>query len=234
MSRPVSPRDHAFANGPVFSRVATKAEAVAAVSGPNGYSDQDADDLLAVWRQFDEGAVVGDGVKLGLGARLINLGPRENVVIDGPSAIRGILRAEAGGTLRVGRFVYVGDGAIVSARSSISIGESTLLAHGVQVFDNNSHPTSTFERVIQFRRMLGDKRLAAPLNIDAAPVNIAPRCWIGLNSLVLKGVSIGEDTIVAAASVVSRSLEAGVVAAGNPAQVVRVLTAEERAMPAGA
>jgi acetyltransferase-like isoleucine patch superfamily enzyme len=234
MSRPISPQDHAFANGPVFPRVANKAEAMAAVAGPNGWGEREADELLAVWQQFDANAVISAGVRLGLGARMINLGPRENVVIDGPSAIRGILRAEAGGTLRVERYVYVGDGALVSSRKAISIGESTLLAHGAQVFDNNSHPTATFERVIQFRRMLGDKRLAATLNIDAAPVNISARCWIGLNSLVLKGVTIGEDTIVAAASVVSKSLGAGVVAAGNPAQVVRELTAEERAMPADA
>ena len=231
MSKPVSPYDHAFANGPVFGRVGSKDEAAKALAN-HGCDDRDAEELLAIWRQFDAGAILGEGVKLGLGARLVNLGPRENVRIAGPSAIRGILRAEVGGRLHLGHYVYVGDNVLISARLSITVGDATLLAHGVQVFDNNSHPTQTFQRVIQFRRMLGDKRLVAPLEIDAEPVQIGSRCWIGLNSVVLKGVSVGSDTIVAACSVVSRSLEEGIVAAGNPAQMMRRLTEDERAMPA--
>ncbi len=50
-----------------------------------------------------------------------------------------------------------------------------------------------------------------------------------MNSIVMKGVSIGDDTIVAAGSVVVTSLPAGVVAAGNPAKIMRELSAEERA-----
>jgi acetyltransferase-like isoleucine patch superfamily enzyme len=234
MSECLSPRDHAFASGPVFGRVTTKEEAVQALSACGSWPERDADELLGVWRQFDAGAVIGEGVKLGLRARLINLGPKENVRIEGPSAIRGVLRAEAGGRIEIARYAYIGDDSLLSARASVRIGESALIAHGVQIFDNNSHPTQTYQRVIQFRRMLGDKRLAAPLEIDAAPVEIGDRCWIGLNSVVLKGVSIGIDTVVAACSVVSRSLDAGVVAAGNPAQAVRALTEAERAMPSEA
>jgi acetyltransferase-like isoleucine patch superfamily enzyme len=141
-----------------------------------------------------------------------------------PSAIRGIVRAEAGGRIEIGRFCYIGDNVILSARASIQIGEATLLGHGVQVFDNDSHPTDAWQREVQFRRMLGDKSVTAPMEISARPIVIGRRCWIGLGTLVMKGVTIGDDTVVAAASVVTSDLPAGVVAAGNPARVVKELT----------
>lgn len=132
------------------------------------------------------------------------------------------------GTLEIGRFCYVGDNVIVSAQDSVRIGDATLLAHGVQVFDNNSHPIAADRRELQFRRMMGVKDQTGPIQIDSAPVEIGRRCWIGMNSIVMKGVSIGDDTIVAAGSVVVTSLPAGVVAAGNPAKIIRELSDEER------
>jgi maltose O-acetyltransferase len=50
-----------------------------------------------------------------------------------------------------------------------------------------------------------------------------------MNSLVMKGVAIGNDAIIAAGSVVSASLPEGVIAGGNPAKIIREMTAEERA-----
>lgn len=56
-----------------------------------------------------------------------------------------------------------------------------------------------------------------------APVIVEKNVWLGVNVTVLKGVSIGENTLVGAGSVVTRSLPAGVIAAGNPARVIRQL-----------
>lgn len=54
-----------------------------------------------------------------------------------------------------------------------------------------------------------------------APVHIGRNVWLGANVTVLKGVTIGENTVVAAGSVVARSLPPDVVAAGVPARVIR-------------
>ena len=54
-----------------------------------------------------------------------------------------------------------------------------------------------------------------------APVTIKKGAWLGVNVTVLKGVTIGENTLVAAGSVVTRSLPANVVAGGVPAKVIR-------------
>lgn len=224
------PEDHAFADGPVFDRVTTLDGAREALAAWDPLiAEQYAPFLMELWRRFDASAVVGEGVKLGLGARLVNLGESDDVRIEGPAAIRGILRAEAGGRIRIGRFVYVGDHALISARKSIDIGDATLLAHGVQIFDNNSHPIQVYQREVQFRRMLGDKGVRVPMEIAAAEVHIGRNCWVGMNSLVMKGVTIGSASIVAAASVITSDVPSGVVVAGNPGRQVRELTESELA-----
>lgn len=229
----LSAGDHAFANGFAFARPASEQDAWAEIEQRAKYATRrDAELLVAVWRQFDEGAEIGGNVKLGLDARMVNLGAKENARLHGDSVIRGVLRLEPRGRLSVGRFCYIGDGVIVSAQEDVRIGEATLLAHGVQVFDNNSHPVSAEARELQFRRMMGFKDRTGPIVIEASPVHIGKRCWIGMHSLVMKGVTIGDDTIVAAGSVVSSSLPEGVIAGGNPAKIIRTLTAEERASAA--
>lgn len=62
-------------------------------------------------------------------------------------------------------------------------------------------------------------RVAGPES--AKPITIGSRVWIGGGAIVLPGVSIGDDTVVGAGSVVTRSLPARVVAAGNPCRVLR-------------
>lgn len=221
--------DHAFASGHAFEEASSRADALARLNGKAALVDErDADLLVQVWRQFREGAEIGANQRLALSARLINQGDRKNVRLAGDGVIRGVLKVEATAKLEIGRYVYIGDGTIISAQQHISIGDSTLVAHGVQIFDNNSHPTNAAQRELQFQRMIGYKQRKGPIEIDAAAVSIGRRAWIGLNSIVMKGVSIGDDTIVAAGSVVVASLPEGVIAAGNPARVVRELTPEER------
>jgi acetyltransferase-like isoleucine patch superfamily enzyme len=63
---------------------------------------------------------------------------------------------------------------------------------------------------------------------DTAPVVIGEDVWLGMNAVVLKGVEIGRRTVVGAGSIVSRSLPADVIAAGQPAVVIRKLTEHEQ------
>ena len=60
--------------------------------------------------------------------------------------------------------------------------------------------------------------------LTTAPTRLGERCWIGAHVTVLKGVTIGEGTVVGAGGVVTKSLPARVLAVGNPARVVRELT----------
>jgi maltose O-acetyltransferase len=59
--------------------------------------------------------------------------------------------------------------------------------------------------------------------IPSAQVEIGEDCWVGANSIVLKGVKIGNRSIIAAGSVITTDIDDDCVAAGNPAQIVRSL-----------
>jgi len=59
--------------------------------------------------------------------------------------------------------------------------------------------------------------------LKTAPVKIADNVWIGMNAVILKGVTIGENSVVAAGAVVTKPIPPNTVVAGNPAVVVRQL-----------
>ena len=212
--------DHAFASGPVFQRPSNWLDAIRKTRSLRG-----ARLLMAVWRQFEANGRQGDPLYLSLNSRLVNRNAREAVSIGSGCALRAIIRLEPNGRLTIGNDVYMGDGCIVSVMDNVSIGDGTLFAHGVQLFDNDTHPTDASDRVADFRKKLGH-RLPRPIAIGHAPVTIGKRCWLGMNSIVMKGVSIGDDTIVASGSVVVKDLPAGVIAAGNPARPLRKIASE--------
>lgn len=60
-------------------------------------------------------------------------------------------------------------------------------------------------------------------HLEGKAVIIGDRCWIGMNSIILPGVTVGDGSIVGAGSVVTKSLPAGCVAAGNPARVIKMV-----------
>lgn len=229
MRHSLSPFDHAFADGPVFPLCHTLEEARRSLPFEDGVPDA-AQQLVAISDSFRSASETADKVLVGMGARIVNLATRNDMVFEGPSAIRGILRLDRSGAITIGEHCYLGDNTILSAHTQIEIGPCTLLAHNVQIFDNDSHPVNAFQREIQFRRMLGDKSRVAALEIGAAPVKIGSRVWIGMGSLVMKGVEIGDDSIVAAGSVVTSSIPSGVIVGGNPASIIRQLTDAERSV----
>ncbi|HWG35115.1 MAG TPA: acyltransferase [Gemmatimonadaceae bacterium] len=122
-------------------------------------------------------------------------------------------KVSVGAELRIGNDVGVGYRNFMSVVKSIEIGDRTMLASGVAIFDNPSHPMSPRQRFFH-----------EPFELDdAAPVVIGRNCWIGSNAFVLKGVTIGDNSIVAAASVVTKPVPPNVLVGGAPAKILREL-----------
>ena len=199
-------RHHAFADGRAYARSSPAARL------PGGGAS-------AAWRSFDRGAIVGAGVMLGRSAWCANAGPRERIRLGARVVCRGILRRElfGDGLLEIGDDVYVGDDCIVSCSQHITIGSGTLLGHGVQIFDNNSHPVDPAAREQDWSAITtGGPRQ----NVASAAVTIGERVWIGFGAFILKGVTIGDAAVVGAGAVVTRDIAGGSVVAGNPAHVL--------------
>jgi acetyltransferase-like isoleucine patch superfamily enzyme len=101
-------------------------------------------------------------------------------------------------------------GSCLHAYSSISIGRRCLIAANCQIFDGSGHDAS-FDDVANRINTKGNSK----------PIVIEDDVWIGANSIVLPGVRIGRGSIIGAGSIVTKSIPSMVLAAGNPAKVVR-------------
>lgn len=94
---------------------------------------------------------------------------------------------------------------------SISIEDNVMMGCGVHIYINNHK----FDRV--------DIPLIDQGYYPDKGVTLKNGCWIGANSILLPGVTIGENAVVGAGSVVTKSIPAGSVAAGNPARVLKYI-----------
>jgi len=63
--------------------------------------------------------------------------------------------------------------------------------------------------------------------VPTKPIRICDKVWIGMNAIILKGVTIGEGAVVAAGAVVTKDVPPWTVAAGNPARVVKCIEHEQ-------
>jgi len=164
------------------------------------------------------GVALGDGCSF-YGKTVFRRAPGSALVIGERCIFRSALWSNQVGvdrpcqisTLRPGALLSVGatcgfSGTVLAAAESIVLGERVVCGANVTITDTDWHGVRP------------DERRAAP---KSAPVEVGNDVWIGLNVLVLKGVRIGEGSVIAAGSVVTRDVPEGVVAAGSPAVVVR-------------
>ena len=107
--------------------------------------------------------------------------------------------------------VWVNNGTVmISEGEGIFIGEKTLIGTHVEIYDSDFHGLAP------------DKRMV-PGTAATAPVRIGKNVFIGSNAKVLKGVTIGDNSVLGCGSVVVSSIPANVVAAGVPAKVIKSL-----------
>ena len=127
------------------------------------------------------------------------------------------------GTCTVGNFTLL-NGALIMAEERITIGSYCLISWNVGIADSDFHPLEPAARRIDAQALapyLRERPARPPL--DTRPVTIRDNVWVGMHAVILKGVEIGENSVVAAGAVVTKSVPANVVVAGNPANVVRQL-----------
>lgn len=122
-----------------------------------------------------------------------------------PSVLRTVA---SGARLELGKNVGM-SGTIVCAGRSITIGENTIIGSGAMILDNDLHVPA------------GDGTWKTEYLENAREVSIGRGVFIGGRAIILKGVQIGDHAIIGAGSVVTKDVPAGMIAAGNPARVIR-------------
>lgn len=133
------------------------------------------------------------------------------------------------GLVTIGEHSYIGNSTFISS-SSITVGKNVTIAWGCTIYDHNSHSLDFKERRKDIDDQMRDIRAGVSFiknkdwsGVKTAPINIKDDAWIGMNCIILKGVTIGEGAVLGAGSVVTKDVPAWTVVAGNPAKVVRQL-----------
>jgi acetyltransferase-like isoleucine patch superfamily enzyme len=117
------------------------------------------------------------------------------------------LWSDHGRSLRLGERVFLNHGCTINDLGGVVIGDDVLIGPNVQIL-SAGHPADPAERRD---------------GVVVARIEVGRGVWIGAGATVLQGVSIGEDSVVAAGAVVTRDVPDRVLVAGVPARVVREL-----------
>lgn len=127
--------------------------------------------------------------------------------------IRSPFYCDYGDGISIGSRTFINFNCTMLDGAPIAVGDECLLAAGVQLI-TATHPVDP-----------GPRRKAVE---QALPVTVGDGVWLAAGALVCPGVTIGENTVVGAGAVVTRSLPGGVVAYGNPARAIREVTDRDR------
>lgn len=118
-----------------------------------------------------------------------------------------------------GSRIIIGDnvgisGSTINATTSVSIGNHTIIGSGCLITDTDSHPILAEHRLLPH---------GGGQHTKQSPIVIEDNVFIGARSIIMKGVHIGNGSVVGAGSVVTKDVPANVIVAGNPAKIIKHL-----------
>lgn len=138
--------------------------------------------------------------------RITNLGEMHagNRFILFNQTVRSEFVAYEGGKIEIGNGVFINYGASISAHEQVSIGDGCQLGAYACLMDNDYHQ-------IEDRTKPGESR----------PIVLEENVWLGIRVIVLRGVTIGANSVIGAGSVVTKDIPPNCLAAGVPGKVIR-------------
>jgi acetyltransferase-like isoleucine patch superfamily enzyme len=117
----------------------------------------------------------------------------------------------------IGNFVGLSS-VVINAKKSVVIEDFVQIGINTRIYDNDFHDLDPLQRKYECTK--NDRYLA---NVECEPIVIKQNVWIGANCLILKGVTIGENSVIGAGSIVTKDIPANVIAVGNPAKIIKNL-----------
>jgi acetyltransferase-like isoleucine patch superfamily enzyme len=156
-----------------------------------------------------------------IGSKVINLAnDKSRIKIGSKCHIWGTLTIfPKNGYIEFGSHCSLGSGSNIVSSSKVKIGCRVMIAHNVSIYDNNSHPIDANIRHQDFIENFSIGMQEHDLR--AKHVLIEDDVWIGFNSIILKGVRIGQGAIIGAGSIVTKDVDPWTINVGNPLRVVK-------------
>ena len=130
----------------------------------------------------------------GKGVRIL-----ENVQIDKPSK------------LSLGDFVQINRGCVLHAGGEIKIGDYVGIGPQVIIYSQNHNYWGDISRLTDFKKN----------GYQYKKVTIGNNVWIGAKAIILPGINIGDNAVIAAGSVVTKNVAANIMVSGNPACIIK-------------
>ena len=164
---------------------------------------------------------IKENAKLHAKSDIINLSKiKANIIIGKNTQIYGsILVYPYSGRVIMGDNCSLGEHSRIVSTEEIIIGNRVLIAHNVNIYDNNSHPNDAILRHEDFinNYTTGIKKY----DLNSKKIVIEDDVWIGFNCIILKGVKIGKGAIVGAGTMITKSIPEYAVVVGNPAKIIK-------------
>lgn len=162
---------------------------------------------------------IGKGAKLDFATKILSCGNKitigEKVYLrSNPNFYQGgmpypttLLTDVKGAVIKIGNNSRI-NGVYIHAQKEIIIGKNCVIASGVNIIDTNGHVLNSKDRTVG--------------RDTPSEIIIGDNVWIGLNAIILKGVKIGNNSVVSAGSIVKGSFPDNSLIMGNPAQLVKI------------
>lgn len=132
-----------------------------------------------------------------------------NSTIDETFRMNPPFYTDFGQNIHIGKSVFINFNCVFMDRGGIFLDDYALIGPGVHLLTTN-HVENPFCRE----------------STQSKPIHVGKRVWVGGNVTVLPGITIGDNSIVGAGSVVTKDIPANVIVAGNPARIIRAITNE--------
>lgn len=129
-------------------------------------------------------------------------------IVGHPWAVQ--ITSTKGANLTIGNNVYVNAGVGIAANKEIVIGDNVKIGPRTSIFDSNYHRMDSTDKGELTKR-----------------ITIGNNVWIGADCTILPGVTIGDNSVIAAKSTVNKNVPNNVLAGGSPAKVIRELEIED-------
>lgn len=116
------------------------------------------------------------------------------------------------GQIHIGNYCLISPGSDITAQKRITIGDNCMIAADCYLSDSDWH--GVYNRLRPFR--------------CTKPITLENNVWVGQGVKILKGVTIGENSVIAAGSIVTKSVPPNSIAGGNPAKTIKKINPKKR------